>query len=1015
MLLKKFQVALLLVAALIVATGAFAQSSTSGALSGTVTQGGTPLPGVTVEVRSPNMQGARTEVTDAQGRFSFAQLPVGDYTLTASLSGFNTVTQSAVHVGINRTVTLEVNLSPQASETINVVGAAPVVDVTSAQSGANVTAETMRALPLGRNFVAAAQVAPGTAGDAAGTTVYGSSGAENSYVIDGLNTTGIERGQQGKRLNLDFVQEVEVITGGLPAEYGRMTGGVINAITKSGSNEFHGDIFGYNSGGSFNADNETAARRPATSTTIGTVDKQFDYGANLGGYIMKDRLWFFGAYDRVQETDLSTRINTDLIVPAPANYRLNRGSSVSTDLTRDLYAGKLSFALTSSHLLNLSVFGDPSQNDGAIYAIGGPPSTFTGINKVGGTDAILRYSGVFGSAWNANLSVGKHKEQNITTGAGATTPLVWFRTTVPNINTGGFGFVQNQKFDRDTGKVDLSAFFGGHQFKFGGDRENQKATNSNAFSGGDRVRVQCSVTIPAAKDANGYRNCPAGEPFYYIHEVYVDAGKVNPLDPSTFGPNILPELVSAPKTENTSLYVQDSWKAMPNLTLNLGVRWESQKVGGLAATPKWPINLNDNLAPRLGVIWDPANNGRSKLYANFGRFYESIPMDINLRTFGGELSLQVNNADPTPGHVTPACPTGTPANQPCAALVGGAAPRFVPAAAGSGATRRYAAFLGNQEATPVDPDLKGQYLDEVLVGYDYELFSNLAVGIKGTYRNLGRVIEDMSAAGAYKVANPGMGEGKTTGYLYQDGEAVVPKPKRQFKGVELHAQKRFSNNYQFFTSYLWSELKGNYDGTFQASTGQLDPNINSAFDYGEFAVNNDGYLSNDRTHQLKFYGSYTLSSGFAKGLDLGLSTHWESGLPLTAYGYDILYRNYEAYLTPRGSLGRGPSSYEADVHVGFPINFSGSSRLNLLLDVFNIFNRQSIINLDQRYNLSSDPACAGVPQCSGGGELANIPGTVTPVAQLANPRATATNPDFLKAGTGFSGLRSIRLGARWSF
>jgi hypothetical protein len=1022
MLLKKFQVALLLVA-LLVAVGAFAQSSTTGAIQGTVTQGGTPLPGVTIEVRSSNLQGARTDTTNARGEFNLSQLPVGDYSLTATLSGFNTVKQNNVHVGIGRIVTLEVALSPQATAEITVTGAAPVVDVTTAQSGANITAQTMQTLPMGRNFVAAAQVAPGTSNDAVGTTVYGSSGAENSYVIDGLNTTGVERGLQGKRLNFDFVQEVEVITGGLPAEYGRMTGGVINAITKSGSNEFHGDLFGYDSGGSFNANPNIASKAPATTTTIGSVDKQYDFGANLGGYIMKDRLWFFGAYDKVKEDDLSKRVNTPLIIPPPANYAVAIGQTLPSSLDRDLYAGKLSLALTSSHLLNLSVFGDPSKVNGAIRAIQGVPSTFEGINKIGGTDGILRYSGVFGTQWNANASFGKHREENTTTGAGTSISQVQYRTSVPNIFLGGLGFVQNQKFSRDTGKVDLSAFFGSHQFKFGGDRENQKAVNSNAFSGGDRVRVQCSVSIPLTLDANGYRNCPTGEPFYYIHEVYVNSTSVNPKDPSTFAANVLQALTSSPKTQNTSAYLQDSWKMMPNLTLNAGVRWESQKVGGLptatlngAPAPKWPINLKNNLAPRLGLIWDVANNGRSKLYANYGRFYESIPMDINLRTFGGELSLQVNNADPTPLHLQPGCPAGQ--TTACAILANG---RSVPAAAGSGANRTWAKFLGNPESTPVDPNLKGQYIDEMLLGYDYELAANLAVGIKGTYRNLGRVIEDMSAGGQYKVANPGSGEGVTTGYLYQDGVAVVPKPKRQYKGVELHATKRFSNNYQFFTSYVWSRLQGNYDGTFQASTGQLDPNINSAYDYGEFAVNNNGLLSNDRTHQFKFYGSYTLPSGFAKGLDLGLSTYWASGFPLTAFGYDTLYRNYEAYLTPRGALGRGPSQYEADLHFGFPVNFGGGSRLNLLLDVFNVFNRQSITNLDQRYNLSSDPACAGLGALGncvpgvGGGEIQNLPGTVTPVGQLANPRATATNPDFLKKGVGFTGVRSVRLGARWSF
>jgi len=988
--MNKYRVALLLVISMLLVAGvALAQTSTSGAINGTVSQAGTPLPGVTVEVRSNALQGARTEVTGANGTFRFNNLPPGDYNLTATLSGFNTVNQKNVAVGLNRTVTLEVSMSPQVSEQITVTGAAPVVDVTSAASGVNVTSQTMQSLPIGRNFVAAAQVAPGTAADATGTTVYGSTGAENNYIIDGLNTTEVERGRQGKRVNIDFVQEVEVMTGGQPAEYGRMTGGIINAITKSGSNEFHGDVFGYNSGGSLNADNETAAKRPATSTTIGEVDKSYDYGVNLGGYIMKDRLWFFGAYDRTQDTNLSIRINTPLIFPGV--FELPVGGSIGSDVTRDLYAGKLSLAVNSSHLLNLSIFGDPGKNEGAILALAGAPSTFEGTNEFGGNDAVLRYSGIFGTNWTVNGAIGSHEETNTVSGPGKSIGRLNDQTVIPNVSFGGFGFVQDQEFKRDTYKVDISAFFGGHQFKFGGDRENLKAENTNIFTGTDRVRKRCRTTVTAA-------GCPAANVFY-THEGYT--GGVT-TDPTLVNGLVIPALIASPKTENNSLYAQDSWKVMPNVTLNLGVRWEQQKVGNRLG--ETAIDLDNMIAPRLGLIWDVQNNGRSKLYANFGRFYESIPMDINLRSFGGEISVQSNNLDPTPGHFTPA---------PVTPLGGGG----VPAQSQGRAFR----FLGGA-TTPVDPDLEGQYIDEYLGGYDYEIAPNLMVGIKGTYRDLGRVIEDMLVieAGDYFIANPSSGIGKVAGYLNGD-EVPAEKAKRTYKGFELHAQKRFSNNYQFFASYVWARLEGNYDGTFQASTGQLDPNINSAYDYGDFAVNNNGLLSNDRTHTVKFYGSYTLATGFAKGLDIGGAFNYESGQALTGQGYEFAgYRNYEYYLTKRGSLGRGPSDYEADLHLGYPIQF-GANRLNLLVDVFNVFNRQSITNLDNRMDLSSDASCAvfahdgGAAVCNGFGGWANVPGTNTPVGHFSNARAAATNPDFLHKGLAFTGLRSIRVGARFSF
>lgn len=986
---------MLLAMVFLVAVGAYAQTGQTGAIAGTAKQAGTALPGVTVEVRSAALQGVRTAVTDVGGNFRFTLLPPGAYNVTATLSGFNTVTQNNVFVELDHTVTLDVVMSPSASASIVVTGAAPVVDVTSTVQGANITSETMRALPLGRNFVAAAQIAPGTNADARGTTVYGSSGLENSYVIDGLNTTGIALGGQVKLVNSDFISEVEALTGGLPAEYGRMTGGAINAVTKSGSNEFHGDVFGYDSGGSLNSDNTTAANLPTSSTTIGSIDKQYDAGADLGGYIMKDRLWFFGAYDRVSETDISTRINSDLINPGFPTITV--GSGLPSKLTRDLYAGKLSLALTSSHLVNLSILGDPSATSGAIFAIAGAPSTYTGTNKVGSNDFVGRYSGVFGTNWNVNATAGRHHELNTLTGPGSSIPLTVDRTQVPNLRLGGFGLFTNQDYKRDTGKLDVSAFFGSHQFKVGGDLEDQTAINANTESGGASLQKRCTVAV--VNNA-----CPSTGQVYYTHEAYINdrSSTFNSTDPTTFSSNVLGTLASAPKDHNKSLYIQDSWKVLTNLTLNLGYRWEEQQVGSRDGTNA--IDLKHDTAPRLGLIWDPANNGRTKVYANYGRFYEAIPMDINLRAFGGELQLDANNLDPTAGNFltpTPVCPIGV--------TVG-----CVPALA-QGKAFRLLGSLGNAE--PVDPNLKGQYIDEYLLGSDYEIAPNLAVGIKYTYRNLGNVIEDflIGSTGEYLIANPGVGTGSTgTSFL---GDVVkYGKAERKYKGIELHAEKRFSNNYQFFTSYVWSQLKGNYDGTFQASTGQADPNINSAFDYADFLVNNNGFLSNDRTHVVKFYGSYTFSNGFAKGLDIGMGTHWESGVPLTAQGYAVSYRNFEYYLTTRGALGRGPADYEADIHAGFPIPVRGS-HVSLLLDVFNVFNRQSATNLDQRYNQAGDPACTGVPAalCNTDGGILNVPGTTNAAGQLANARLTATNPSFLKAGTTFTGVRSVRLGARWTF
>ncbi|HYO79725.1 MAG TPA: carboxypeptidase-like regulatory domain-containing protein, partial [Thermoanaerobaculia bacterium] len=170
---------------LLFASVATAQTSTTGAIVGRVTDPTGPVPGVTIELRSPNLQGTNVAVSDSNGEFRFSLLPPGQYALSASLTGYAPLNQSNISVGLNRTVTLELDMrQANVSETITVTADAPVVDVTSAQTGANIPAETIESLPMARDFYAVAQIAPGTSSDAAGTTVYGSTGAENQYIID---------------------------------------------------------------------------------------------------------------------------------------------------------------------------------------------------------------------------------------------------------------------------------------------------------------------------------------------------------------------------------------------------------------------------------------------------------------------------------------------------------------------------------------------------------------------------------------------------------------------------------------------------------------------------------------------------------------------------------------------------------------------------------------------------------------------------------------------------------------
>ena len=263
-------------------------AQTNGRIQGTVTDNsGAPVPGVSVTASSPSLQRAQSTTTDAKGEFRFASVPPGTYTVKADLSGFKSVNQTGVVVGLDRTVTLALKMEVAGvAETVTVTGESPIIDTTSTTTGVNATAELFNRIPMARDIYAISRVAAGTQNDGIGMVVYGSTGAENNYIIDGLNTTGVELGTEAKQLNFDFVEEVEVKTGGLPAEYGRMTGGVVNVLTKSGGNTFKGDLFGFYEGGGLQSDDSTAADRPATHGAVPPVPQAKPRGGGLDARLL---------------------------------------------------------------------------------------------------------------------------------------------------------------------------------------------------------------------------------------------------------------------------------------------------------------------------------------------------------------------------------------------------------------------------------------------------------------------------------------------------------------------------------------------------------------------------------------------------------------------------------------------------------------------------------------------------------------------------------------------------------
>ncbi len=886
-----------------------ASAQTTGSIFGRVTDSdGGVLPGVTVEARSPSLQGTRTDITNESGQYRFTLLPPGTYTINFDLQGFG-VESRDIAVSLDQDTTLNVQLTPALSEEITVTSEVPVVDTTSTTLGTTLDARVIESLPTGRNYSSVVQITPGVSSDAnpentsqSSITVYGSTGAENVFYIDGVNTTGTEYGFQGKELNFEFIQAIDVKTGGYEAEFGKSTGGIINVITKSGGNELHGDLFGYWDDDSFQNDPDPVV------TTGGTVDgyDRKDYGLGLGGFLKKDKLWFFAAYDRVDNL---------------TQNRLPEGSSVQvvdSDSDRDLASAKLTWRLSDSQSLIGTFFQDPRDDAGAIsdaqHALNGDPLTYDGVRSFGGEDYSLRYEALAGESWVVSAQASRHNEENSVGPASASGDVVQFRSVDDDFfQTGGFGLLQEKSFQRDFYGGTLTHFVGDHEIKGGLEFETQTAEVTKRFSGGQQVDVY----------ANDGR--PVYSHFYWTTPT------------ATVGNAPVSALVASPEHEVTTVYAQDRWSVSDGLTVNLGVRWDRQEI--IDASGEKQIDLKDDFAPRLGFAWDPKGDGSSKVFGSWGRYYEQIPMDLVIRSFSFERQARIFNYSPT---------STTP-----------------DAGAEADVDQESAIFGGFTE--PVDPDLRNQYIEEALLGYEKLVRPAISVGVKGIWREYGEVIEDFLCAddGTYCIGNPGKGIMKDVFTLDYSRTLPAPRPERVFKGVQLDVQKRLSHSWQGMASYLYSKLEGNFDGLYAPFTNVgADPNISAAYDYFDFFTNgsdltritNEGALSNDRRHQFKASGVFFTPWK----LSLGASAYYRTGTPLTRYGYSDIYGRYEFFLSKRGAEGRTPDSYEADLHFGYPVE-AGPATVNILVDVFNVLDAQRPVLLDQRWGFQEADNASPTP------------------------------------------------------
>jgi hypothetical protein len=779
-------VMLLMLAVTVPVFGQGGGSAVQGNLTGTVADT-TGAVIVGARVTATGATGSKSMESDREGHFSFSALTPGFYSVTATKEGFKGVSVKTAEVKIGVTTALQLTMTPGAvTETVEVSAVAIAVDTTSTAVGASLPDSFFQQLPISRNVASLFYIAPG-ATDSGGAghsnpSISGASGLENLYVADGVNITdsafgGLgtftrRAGSIGSGVNLSFIKEVSVKTSGFEPQYGQATGGVVQMITKSGGNAFHGEIGAYLA--PQGAEAEYLQTDPARSNKTGFFFHRanYDFDGELGGYVpgFKNHLYFFGSFNPTfNDQYVGAALGSGLFVQHPGEFKLQ------TDVYN--YAGKLTWKLNDSHQVEASIFGDPSHTTNGptnlpALVLNAPNDTLFSKWNYATRNFVVRYNGTLSPTWLVNASF-TWNNNFFTETPLAQTFGITDRTVSTNIHAlQGIGYYENHSGDTyglsfDTQKVVHWA--GQHTLSFGYNYQRPNYDDIQTASPG-------RIPIPAlnAAGANYLGSCTAGDPtcpkgqtafiwsgglrlapatctlcpFTPINgvptRVYVRFGRgdFQPSDTPTYG-------------RYHAAYANDSWQLNKHITINAGLRWEQWRMVGTGAF----YTFTDNWAPRVGVSVDPWGDRKTKVYANFGRYNYQTPLDAAIRSLSGEKDIiNLAFAPVSSGGNMVVNPNGSINVVPDAAHTLNLAPNGVPIALSIGASPFGTAFA---------PKTKMMYQNEWVIGAEHEFKNSLVLSARFIYRNMPRVLDDVSGVSP---------EGYVNGTMVQNYFIANPSP-----------------------------------------------------------------------------------------------------------------------------------------------------------------------------------------------------------------------------------------------
>lgn len=956
-----------------VSAPAAAQDYTSGALVGTVTDAdGAPVADASISLTSEDQGFTRTASSASSGAFRFGALPPGRYSV-AIKSPAGDVSQEGVQIAASATANYTFTVGGTSAE-ILVTAARRNLDFSNATTGVVVDLqELVGRVPLGRSLTDAALLAPtATAGDSAFghlPAFGGASVAENAYYINGLNITNFDKHLGSAPVPFEFFRSVEVKTGGYPAEYGRATGGIINAVSKAGTNDWMGALhlnWEPNGLASTTRDTYRDRNRKDRSDNISAI-------AEAGGPIIRDRLF---AYGLIEFRDIKT-----------GHSSIESGARFEDRDNDPIWGVKLDAYPIDDHHLELTYFDTGTERRRTTFAYD-PATDAVGAElsrtryKAGGPSYVARYTGNMAEWFTLSGAYGVSKERfDVLTNSDGN--FVRNEATGVVLSDQKLSSVQSpydtrREFYRIDADLYFSAF-GDHHVRFGMDTENNRLRKISVPTGADNY------------DANGMASAPGGLS-YYLNVCGADTPQCLAAGLAANDTYVGVAYGSAGggfKAKNKAYYLQDEWRPTRQLTLNLGVRLDQFANYSLSGD-KW-IDLDNAWAPRIGASYDVLGDGRLKLFGNYGRYFLPVASNTSFISFGSPLSFtefwQTDGTFSASGVPTLTSQiTGWDGGQMCPAPIFGVGGPHCNVIA-TGAIR--------DPAQVVSRNLKASEENEIIFGASYQLDESWSFGLTYTRRRLLANADDIAIdagvraycaaegiAGCndiwsgyhqYVIANPNRdivvtlsdpinGEAAPRTVTLAAEDLGFPSAARKYDAVEFTFERAFDGVWAVKGSYTWSKSRGNTEGFVQSDFAQDIAGLTRDFDQPDLTEGAYGKLPNHRAHQFKVWGSYQVTEELLFGFNASLSSPRHFGcIGNSRGGFDgtnigWLYGAWSQYclgrLQPRGTGldGAGLKSdwiKNVDISVRYDIQLPLAGKATLRADVFNIFNFKGVSDVDQ--------------------------------------------------------------------